>query len=181
MAGNLYVFGYGSLVSAEDVARTLGRMPEFIHPVRLKGWVREWGVVIDNTEAEHRCVRLADGSVAPGRIAVLNVRRPAPGERPTHPNGVLFRVTPSDLKKMDGRETHYERLDVSSSVVNKPTGIIYTYTGLGGSLIGRASRSGVVIPGAYHDLVRRGFDALGPKMLDEYLNSTLRSDLEIYR
>jgi hypothetical protein len=181
MPGKQYIFGYGSLVSVEDVARTLGRAPSLIHPVTLKGWVREWGVVIDNTKAEHRCVRLADGRIAPGYIAVLNVRLPAAGERPTDPNGVLFEVTEADLRKIDERETHYERLDVTDSVVNKPTGTIYAYTGHDRFLLAAKAWSDIVIPGAYHDLVERGFASLGPKMSREYLSSTLPSSLPIHR
>ena len=181
MPSKQYIFGYGSLVSADDVARTLGRIPSLIHPVKLKGWVREWGVVIDNTKAAHRCVRLADGRIAPGYIAVLNVRRPAAGERPTDPNGVLFEVTEADLRKIDERETHYKRLVVTDSVVNKPTGTIYTYTGHDRFLLTGMDRPDIVIPGAYHDLVEQGFASLGQKMRVEYLSSTLPSGLPVHR
>ena len=181
MPSKHYIFGYGSLVSADDVARTIGRVPPLIHPVTLKGWIREWGVVIDNTKAAHRCVRLTDGRIAPGYIAVLNVRLPAPGERPTDPNGVLFEVTEAELKKMDERETHYKRLVVSTSVVNKPTGIIYAYTGHDRFLLTGIDSPDIVIPGAYHDLVEQGFASLGGTMRDEYLSSTLPSDLRIHR
>ena len=177
-----YVFGYGSLVSTKDVARTLGREPVLIHPVELKGWVRDWGVVIDNTIAAHRCVRLPDGSVAPGYIAVLNVRRPLPGERPTHPNGVLFEVTDDELKKLDDREKCYERLDVTAYVVNAPTGTVYVYSGLDKHLIANhdgPDGSAVVIPGAYAELVKRGFAELSPDMHQAYLKSTLSSRLSV--
>ena len=181
MSMKQYIFGYGSLVSVKDVARTLGRTPRFIYPAALKGWIREWGVVINNTETFNRCIRLADGSPAPGYIAVLNVRRPAAGERATHPNGVLFEVTEAELEKMDHRETHYTRLDVTSDVVNKPTGRVYVYTGNDRFLISRAAEAAIVIPGDYHDLVRQGFGSLSQTMLDEYLKSTLPSDLTIHR
>lgn len=184
MADKRYIFGYGSLVNAKDAARTLGRVPEPIYPATLKGWVREWGVVIDNTEAFNRCIRLTDGRPAPGHIAVLNVRRAAAGEKPTHPNGVLFEVTEADLKMIDERETHYARVDVTQYVVNKPTGRIYVYTGneaflIGGMDVRRKGR--IVIPGDYHEVVRQGFASLGQAMLDEYLSSTLPSGLTIHR
>ncbi len=178
-----YIFGYGSLVSAKDIARTLGRQPSLIHPAVLKGWIRDWSVVIDNTAAEHRCVRLPDGNLAPGHIVVLNVRRPARGEKPTDPNGVLFEVTEADLQKMDKRETHYTRLDVTEHVVNKPTGItctIYAYSGHERFLISRSKTIKAVIPGAYSELVEQGFMSLGTGMRDEYLNSTVVSSLPIF-
>src|SRR6185312_1934078 len=127
--GKDYIFGYGSLVSSADVARTLGRHPEFIYPITLNGWIREWGIVIDNAGAQHRSVRLADGTVVPGCIVVLNVRRPTAQERPTHPNGVLFEVTEAELLLMDARETHYDRHEVTQDITGGPPGVIYTYVG----------------------------------------------------
>lgn len=174
-----YIFGYGSLVSPEDVARTLGRRPNMVYPVTLNGWIREWSVVIDNTIARHRCIRKADGSLLPGYIAVLNVRRPGPGEHPTNPNGVLFEVTEADLRRIDTRETHYRRVDVTRDVVNRPTGIIYTYSGLDRFLLG-SKHAQTAIPGHYHALVRQGFTALGPNMYETYLSTTLPTRLRIH-
>lgn len=176
----LYVFGYGSLVSADDVARTLGRRPTLIYPVTLKGWLREWGVVIENVTAKHRCVRLPDGSPAPGHIVVLNVRRPGSGEEPTDPNGVLFEVTDEELREVDRREKSYRRVDVTEDVIGGPRGSIYTYSGLDNFLISNHTGGPMVIPGSYHELVRLGFTSLSPDMYDAYVGSTRTSDLPIH-
>lgn len=175
-----YIFGYGSLVCPDDVFRTLGRRVELVYPVRLNGWIRDWSVVIDNTVARHRRVELEDGQATSVYIAVLNIRRPNLGEQPTHPNGVLFEVTDEDLVKMDERESHYRRLDVTADVVNGSTGIIYTYSGLEKFLYTPQLKGQVVIPGPYHDLVAQGFTALGPEMHGTYGQSTLVSDLPIH-
>ncbi|HVX57929.1 MAG TPA: gamma-glutamylcyclotransferase family protein [Candidatus Saccharimonadales bacterium] len=187
-----YVFGYGSLVCPDDVARTLGRRVKMIYPVSLTGWIRDWSVVINNTDAEHRAVRVSEGSL-PSYIVVLNVRRPLSSEVPTDPNGVLFEVTDEDLRKLDEREHHYRRLDVTADVVNAPTdGSIYMYTGLDEHLITRyvrrvhrprraAATDIVVIPGPYFELVAQGFAALGPDMHQAYLDSTRPSSLKVIR
>lgn len=174
----VYVFGYGSLANADDVARTLGRLPSFIHPAKLEGWVREWGLVIRNDES-HRCVRLPDGTVAPGYIAVLNVRRPMAGETPTDPNGVLFEVDDEDLLKIDAREQHYRRLDVTRHVRGAPEGIVYTYTGLDKFLIANHDGSPTVIPANYSELVSSSFMLLGPDGHELYVSTTLPSDLPL--
>lgn len=175
-----YIFGYGSLVSPADVARTLGRRPEFIYPVTLDGWIREWGIVIENAGARHRSVRLADGTVAPGCIAVLNVRRPATGEEPTHPNGVLFEVNEAELRLMDARETHYDRHDVTVDIAGGPIqGTVYTYVGRERFFLAHNAGVPVVIPGDYSELVTQAFLGLGGTMHENYLNSTMPSELAL--
>jgi len=177
--GKYYIFGYGSLVSSADVARTLGRHPEFIYPITLNGWIREWGIVIDNAGAQHRSVRLADGTVVPGCIVVLNVRRPTAQERPTHPNGVLFEVTEAELLLMDARETHYDRHEVTQDITGGPPGVIYTYVGRDQHLLRPTIRKSVVIPADYSELVAQAFLGLDEAMHKTYLSSTLPSELAL--
>lgn len=179
MSQKQYVFGYGSLVSPDDVFRTLGRRVELIYPVQLNGWIRDWSVVINSTLSP-RGTGMEINGAASSYIAVLNVRRPAVHERPTHPNGVLFAVTDEDLRKLDARETHYERLDVTADVVNESTGIVYTYSGLPDCLHLKPTDGQVVIPGLYQELVAGGFAALGPDMHETYLQTTHRSDLPVH-
>lgn len=174
-----YVFGYGSLASPEDAARTLGRLPSFIYPVSLHGWIRDWSVVIQNDTAAHRSVTLPDGMVAPGSIVVLNVRRPALNERATNPNGVLIEVTEADLRKLDARETHYDRHDVTADIVGGPAGIIYTYVGKDHFLLAQNTFAQAVIPADYSELVAQAFLGLGEAMHDTYVSSTVRSKLAL--
>lgn len=172
-----YIFGYGSLVSPEDVFRTLGRRVELIYPVQLRGWVRDWGVVVDITKT-HRTFDLNED--CPTHIAALNIRRPEPGERPTDPNGVLFEVTDDDLAKIDIRERCYERMDVTGDIADGPEdAIIYAYSGLEAHLLIRGEDLEVVIPKPYQDIVVRGFTALGPSIYEAYMDSTLISDLVV--
>jgi hypothetical protein len=172
-----YIFGYGSLVSPDDVYRTLGRRVELIYPVELRGWIRDWGVVVDVSKT-HRRFKLDAG--CPTHIAALNIRRPGRGERPTNPNGVLFAVDEADLAKLDIRESCYERTDVTEDIVDPPAdGVIYAYTGLDTYLLAQCEGLEVVIPKPYQDIVVRGFTALGAEVHDAYARSTLISELDV--
>ena len=178
MGRKKYVFGYGSLVNVDDVYRTLGRRVEFIYPVELSGWIRDWSVVIDAT-ASHRSRGLARDSKAPGHIVVLNVRQPGVDELSTNPNGVLFEVDDIDLQKIDCRETHYRRHDVTSDIADAP-GIVYTYTGLEQFLDSQNPGLVPVIPGPYLEIVTNGFQTLAPDAYTRYISSTQPSKLPIF-
>ena len=178
MSKKQYVFGYGSLVSREDIFRTLGRQVEFIYPATLNGWIRDWSVVIDNTTS-HRQFALGGGKGVANYVAALNVRRPATDEPSTNPNGILFEVSEADLRKLDKRESHYRRVDITTDVVNRPTGTVYTYTGLDQFLDVHNEAVKAVIPESYLELVTQGFASLGPDMRGEYLRTTQPSSLPV--
>lgn len=174
-----YIFGYGSLVSIADVARTLGHPVELIYPFTLNGWIRDWSVVVDNATS-HRRLKLVASGEAPEYIAALNVRRPAAGERATNPNGVLFEVTDADLEMLDKRECNYARQDVTNDVVGWSTGTVFAYTGLERCLSAQNVDLVVIIPSSYFDLVIQGFASLGPDMHETYISSTLVSSLPVH-
>lgn len=106
-----FIFGYGSLISAESRARTgyFGEaMPCTIHEVR-----REWNAVVPEF-----------GVTAVGII--LDPRSSC--------NGVIFPVAESELPKFDARETGYTRVLLRSGGVagldikDLISGNIWTYT-----------------------------------------------------
>ncbi len=172
-----YIFGYGSLVSPEDVYRTLGRRVRLIYPVELRGWIRDWGVVVDITKT-HRRFKL--DARCPTHIAALNIRRPEAGERPTNPNGVLFEVAKDDLVKLDRRESCYERVEVTEDIVDPPANsVIYAYTGLDTYLLAKCKGLEIAIPKPYQDIVVKGFTAMGPDIYETYRRSTLVSSLGV--
>ena len=85
----LAVFAYGSLVSAESAARTLGRPVPAAPSARLEGFTRDWSLARDNLRSEKTFER-PDGSL-PAWCLGLNVvtggagagaeRRPDRGHR----------------------------------------------------------------------------------------------------
>lgn len=171
-----YIFGYGSLVSAKDIDRTLGHPPESLEQTTLIGWVRDWSIILDNTKTTRRYETLPDREV-PNFVTILNIHMPRDGESPSNPNGVLFPVTNEEMQKMDDRETHYSRIEVTQNLTYKPDGKVYAYVGLSENLETPALRSKAILPQSYRELVEAGFLSFGSESLEQFLDSTVVSDV----
>jgi hypothetical protein len=107
----LAVFAYGSLVSRESAAETLGRPVEAPIPARLEGFARGWTLCRDNLTTEKTFAR-ADGSVPRFCLGVgieLDAEAPAP-------NGALVELGEAELDRLDLREMRFERLDVTAAI-----------------------------------------------------------------
>ena len=174
MGQNKYIFGYGSLVSAKDIARTLGHPPASLELTTLMGWVRDWSVILNNTTTIRRYETVPDRNV-PNFVSILNIRTPRNNEEATNPNGVLFPVKDEELEKIDNRETHYQRIDVTKHLTYKPDGVVYAYIGLPEYLETSALRSKVILPKSYRELVESGFLSFGPDSLEKFRASTVVS------
>jgi cation transport regulator ChaC len=156
-----WVFGYGSLVSPESLATTIGRLiaPHETAVVHLDGYGRRW-----NYGAGHaRGTWTHDGvTVRDGVVVALGLVT-APGEST---NGVAFAATDDDIARLDRREADYDRTDVTESIRGDvPTGVrIVTYVPRQ-SAIARYERARddhrAAIRQPYWDLVRGAFDGLG--------------------
>lgn len=167
-----YIFGYGSLMSPNEIRYTLGRPVEVIYPVRLRGWLRDWSVVCVNNSP--RQYSLVETGLKPEYVAALNIRLPLAGEVASHPNGVLFEVNDSDIAKMDQREKHYRRLEVNDYIDNPPDGIIYAYSGLDQHLyFNKPSDRQVILPSNYLQVVEASAKVLGADFEADYHSSTL--------
>ncbi len=119
-AGEVYLFGYGSLISPESVARTLGREPDVARhkPVWLNGYERGWTV--------HDMVRSGPENVV-RPTAFLNIA-PHAGRRC---NGIAVPVKTTDLDGFDRRERCYARVDVSACVTPPLDQPVFAYVGRG--------------------------------------------------
>lgn len=107
------VFAYGSLVSPESFARTLGRRPNPIHSARLNRWQRRWSVWRDNLASEKTFAR-ADGGAVPSRVIGLNLE-PSEDEQ-LAPNGALIEISAGELERLDLRELRYDRVEVTEQL-----------------------------------------------------------------
>jgi hypothetical protein len=168
MKTNMYVFGYGSLVSKQSIAHTIGREPDELILSKLKGWIRNWEVVVDNTCSNGHFEHPFDHSI-PERILALNVRLPVGDEKPTDPNGVLFNVTYDDLNLLDLRESYYERRDITQFFPDAP-GIVYAYIGRPDTY---ASADNAIIPKSYVHLIKEHFTYAGTLEYEYFNRSTV--------
>jgi hypothetical protein len=173
-----YVFGYGSLVSPRQVAVTLGRQVDLIYPVELRDWVRDWSIVLENSSSP-RCYELADGTV-PENVACLTIRRPLKNEKATNPNGVLIEVTEEDILRLDDRERHYDRVDVTGQINGEHEGRVFTYVSRPQYSRMLSDFDDVILPGSYSEVVEQAFQDLGDDMYKNYVQSTLQPALPLH-
>jgi len=113
-----WLFAYGSLVSPQSLAETIGRTVDVgsgMYVARLNGWGRRWNY----GSLRMRGSWTHDGvAVDHGLVVSLGVVA-APAE---HCIGTVFAVRPDELARLDHREADYHRLDVTDrcTVENGP-------------------------------------------------------------
>lgn len=179
MKKNKYIFGYGSLVSRRSIAQTFGRDPGELYPAAtLNGWLREWSVMLDNTTTIRRFELLPNHQV-PRFVGALNIRKPRSNEKATQPNGVLFEVTDEDIFKMDKRENHYTRREVTKDIIGSPGGIVFTYGGMREFCIPEKRKQEVILPKSYLDLVENGFSSISDAYLQTFRETTVPATIPI--
>jgi hypothetical protein len=152
------LFAYGSLVSAESAAATLGHEMRAVAVTRLEGWRRRWSLIRDNEACEKTFARVDDGSL-PGFCLGLNLE-PAPGE--PGPNGVLYEVSDADLDRLDAREVRYDRVDAGQAL---------TYVAKASNFAPEAPAGSVIIA-AYLQAIEAAFATLGPQELELFRETT---------
>lgn len=169
--GPLYVFAYGSLVSAASAAETLGRDEVLVQPAVLRGWERSFTLARDNRRCE-KTFAAPDGSV-PEIVLALNVE-PDPSGR-AEVNGALIELSPEEFARLDLRELRYDRVDVSGAV--HPAGdpgaarTACTYTAKPGNRAA-GTPAGSVVLAAYERTVEAAFAELGPDQLEAFRRTT---------
>lgn len=172
-----YIFGYGSLVSAKDAGRTLGRQVKSVRNATLRGWIRDWSTVVDN-RGLHKHYALSDSGKTISYVCALNVCKPKSNVIATNPNGVLIEVSDSEIKKMDKRETSYMRKNVTEDIVGKPeNSTIYTYVCLPSHY--KKYNKHPILPSSYLDLVIKSFKSIGPKSYSDFIKTTRSSKIPV--
>lgn len=181
MSDATWVFGYGSLVSPESMARTIGRRVEPHEgwlAAHLHGFGRRWNYGSMHQRGDWHGPH---GFVESGVVICLGLEE-APAERC---NGVVIRVSDDELAALDHRERDYHRTDVTDRIVGEHDeieGRIVTYVPRASAieryLDARRNRRAAVRRG-YVDLVRDAFHGLGEHHLDEYTAATPDPDVPV--
>ena len=163
----LGVFAYGSLVSAESAALTLGRPVELL-PADLAGWKRRFSQARDNLTCE-KTFELADGS-RPEWVLGLNLER---GEDEAGPvNGAVIELTEEELARLAIREIRYDAVDVTEQV--EADGLperVWTFTAKEGHFAPEPPQDAVILA-TYANAVEEAFGALSEDGLDRYIATT---------
>lgn len=169
MSGDIWVFGYGSLVSPSSMAGTIGRTvePDDVAVAHLDGYGRRWNYGSMHLRGDWR----VDGTVIVQGLVVSLGLAAADDESC---NGVIVRVTADELAQLDWRERDYERTDVTGQIRvehGAPRGPVMTYVPRS-SAIDRyesardAGRAG--IRKSYWELVAAAFQDLGGDHHERY-------------
>jgi hypothetical protein len=148
-----YVFGYGSLVAGAPM-----------HPARLRGHRRVWGVAMDNSVdiPGYKSYRSSlDGSRPEVFVAFLDIVEDAGAST----GGSLIAVDDALLGALDARERNYDRIDVTGQIEGgPPDATVWTYRGTvaGRARLDRAKRDGnAAVDVEYVLSIRTAMHALG--------------------
>lgn len=171
----LGLFAYGSLVSPESAARTLGRTVEASAPLRLEGWRRRWSTMRDNHASEKTFAR-SDGSL-PGHVLGLNIE---PCDDPAEaPNGVLLELGEEELERLDERELRYERFALGEHVESAAhLDEVFAYRAKPAHHAPVPPGDAIVIA-SYASFVEAAFDALGPGERELFVETTGAPPVEV--
>lgn len=153
----MYLFGYGSLLSPESVARTLDRAIPVASTkqAELSGYKRTWTARIPvwiSSDRPKQCVTalFLDLSVDPNSCC----------------NGVLIKVTEDDLRKYDLRESGYVRTSVRVGTIDGDVAAIAYIVS-----VNRKSSEGVILED-YVEAIRQGLSYYPADFVTAFWRST---------
>lgn len=169
-AGQVLIFGYGSLLLRESMEATLGqRYDETRYICELQGWRRSWDVFMPNE------VFYEPGPVndfVPANIIYLNIKPSAD----CSVNGLLYRLEENQIEAFDKREWIYDRVDITSRIrgVTVEGGEAYIYTSKPEWLMNPAHtcRQRAALRRTYVEMIERGVSLLGAAFRDQFELST---------
>jgi len=177
-----WVFGYGSLVSPDSVATTIGRPVDrdagYVAAV-LHGFERRWN---------YGSLRQRADWIGPhGRVGagvVVSLGLAAAGAAST--NGAIVRVTDREFEALDRRESDYDRIDVTDRIESlagagdQVDARVFTYLPRPSAIeryeSAKQQRRAAVKQG-YVELVEEAFAALGS--IERYRATTPTPDVPI--
>ncbi|MGB0112805.1 MAG: gamma-glutamylcyclotransferase family protein [Ilumatobacteraceae bacterium] len=177
MAGDTWVFGYGSLVSPASLATTIERTvaPADVAVATLHGYGRRWNYGAGRLQ----CSWTLDGvEVDDGVMVALGLVR----SEHESCNGVAFKVTPTELEHLDRRERNYDRTDITDLItLDDPVPGVATASPSGATFVTYVPRAGAIehyetardagraaIRQSYWDLVLDAFETLGGTHPERY-------------
>lgn len=169
MNEDVWIFGYGSLVSPASMAATIGRSvaADDVAIAHLDGYGRRWnyGSLHLRGDWHHDGTVVTQGLVVSLGLAVADTETC---------NGVIVRVTADELAQLDWRERDYERTDVSDRIRRDDGGRterVMTYVPRASAVEryeAARDRRRAGIRTTYWELVTTAFGELGGDHLDRY-------------
>ncbi len=169
----LAVFGYGSLVSRESIAQTLGYDAPAPIPARLSGWRRRWSIYRVNT-AHEKVFERVDGEPFE-HVVGLNIEQAPKAAEAEWPNGALIELSETELERLDLRERRYDRVEVppESALTEESHGFdrVFAFTAKEGHFAAETPPDSIIMA-TYVEACRAAFDELGPQGWEQFMATT---------
>lgn len=175
---SVYLFAYGSLVSPDSLAGTIGYRPPAARgplPAVLRDHAREWNVGSDRESHPERALIADDGAPFTGTLAVLGLRVEAGAVC----NGALYELEDGDVEALTSRERNYRLVDVTACVAglarSDPVRPVWTFLPRAAAverLRAARSRGTAAVRAGYLATVEEAFRRLGPGQSEVYERST---------
>lgn len=156
-----YIFGYGSLINLESVAKTLGRIvnDNEVLIVDVKNFSRLWRLVVPVIVNEYRN--------KPVNAVFLDIADQGGEEL----NGILIEVSIDELKKLDIREKYYRRIDITKNIRPQvQDGKVFTYQGNPEFFVENFNNP--VVLTQYLNIVDKGIRHWGKEFFNNFIATT---------
>lgn len=184
MTTDAWVFGYGSLVSANSIGTTIGRPVDAdtgYAAAVLDGFARSWNY---GSLRQRATWDGPHGRVEAGIVVSLGLV----AARGVSTNGAVVRVTEREFAALDRRESDYDRIDVTDRMAELPVSAsrsrarVFTYVPRPSAIeryeLARAGRRAAVKQG-YVELVEEAFASIGDEAHTHYRGSTPAPDVPV--
>lgn len=155
-----YIFGYGSLINPQSIAKTLQEHLEdsSVEPTVLRDYERSWSIE-DQVFIEGDTRREIT-------MVFLNIK----ASKGAKCNGVVFPVNEKQLLDFDKRERRYNRVDVGHLVNPRKDIPVYTYVGKEPYI---TPPDTAFVADIYEKIVEDGLALRGESFRSEYLATTV--------
>ena len=172
------IVGCGSLIYLPSMESTLDHKYEGpIHEVHVKGYERVWRCRRWGPEHKAHIIRGTE------RVPILGaVDLDLSPKKKGRINGILYLLTDEELLKVDERERHYRRVDVTDEIeeFRFTGGKVYVYARLPSSLPASSADKGIyIVHKGYFDLVTTARDSRGTAFREEFDRTTRPCEYEI--
>lgn len=181
----VWIFGYGSLVSPDSMARTIGRIAahgaDFFR-AELVGYGRRWNYGVVHISAQW--TRDDGTDVDDGTIVALGLVE-SPEETV---NGVVASIAGGELVNLDRRERSYDRVEVTDAITVPDDvggivdGAVYTYVPRPESIAAYEAARDQGTAGVrrtYWDLCEEAFSKFGEDQVEQYRSTTPAPDVPV--
>lgn len=157
---NKYIFGYGSLINLDSIAKTIERkvLKSEIIPTIVFGYSRIW-----NYKARVFSEKLNKNVDA----VYLNLKE----SKKKYVNGIIFKISDAELDKLKLREKHYSLVDISDKTNLKDKYNIYTFICYHEDHLAKKTSEAYVFK-KYLEIVNKGCDEMGPEFKQIYVDTT---------